>query len=91
MEDQNSDVFLAALADVAKARSIAQLAKDTGLRWESLYKTLTPGAKPRFDTIMKIAKTLGVLSRSKAIMHIPVRGLKNYPNKSRGRLTVFMV
>ena len=60
MEDPNPDVFLAALADVAKARGIAQLAKDTGLGRESLYKTLSPGAKPRFDTIMKITRALGV-------------------------------
>lgn len=60
MEDQNPDVFLAALADVAKARGIAQLAKDTGLGRESLYKSLAPGAKPRFETIMKITKSLGI-------------------------------
>lgn len=60
MEDENPDVFLAALSDVAKARGIAQLAHDTGLGRESLYKTLSPGAKPRFDTIMKITRALGV-------------------------------
>ncbi len=60
MEDENPDVFLAALSDVAKARGIAQLAKDTGLGRESLYKSLASGAKPRFDTIMKITKALGV-------------------------------
>lgn len=60
LEDANPDVFLAALADVAKARGMAQLAKDSGLSRESLYKTLSPGAKPRFDTIMKITKALGV-------------------------------
>lgn len=60
MEDDNPDVFLAALADVAKARGMAQLAEDTGLGRESLYKTLSPGAKPRFETIVKITKALGV-------------------------------
>ena len=60
MEEENPDVFLAALSDGAKARGIAQLAKDTGLGRESLYKSLAPGAKPRFDTIMKITKALGV-------------------------------
>ena len=60
METENPDIFLNALANVAKARGMAQLAKDTGLGRESLYKTLAPGAKPRFDTIMKIAKALGV-------------------------------
>jgi len=61
MEDENPDVFLAALYDVAKARGIAQLAVDTGLGRESLYKTLSPGAKPRFETIMKITKALGMM------------------------------
>jgi probable addiction module antidote protein len=60
MEDSDSSVFLAALADVAKARGMAQLAKDSGLSRESLYKTLAPGAKPRFETIIKITKALGV-------------------------------
>lgn len=60
MEDENPDVFLAALSDVAKARGISQLAKDTGLGRESLYKSLAPGAKPRFDTIVKITKALGM-------------------------------
>jgi probable addiction module antidote protein len=39
---------------------MAQLAKDTGLGRESLYETPSPGAKPRFDTITKITKALGV-------------------------------
>lgn len=67
MEDDNIDVFLAALSDVAKARGMAQLAKDTGLGRESLYKSLTPGARPRFETIMKITKALGVPLAAKSI------------------------
>ena len=66
MEDQNPDVFLAVLADMAKARGIAQLAKDSGLGRESLYKSLAPGAKPRFETIMKITKSLGIPLRIQA-------------------------
>ena len=60
MEDSNPDVFITALATVARARGMTQLAKDSGLSRESLYKTLTPGAKPRFETIVKITKALGV-------------------------------
>jgi probable addiction module antidote protein len=60
LEDPNPEIFLAALGDVAKARGISQLAKDTGLGRESLYKTFSPGTKPRYETIMKIAKALGV-------------------------------
>lgn len=60
LESDDPNVFLAALADVAKARGMTQLAKETGLGRESLYKTLSSGAKPRFDTVMKITKALGV-------------------------------
>lgn len=60
LEDPNPDVFLGALGEVAKARGAAQLAKDTGLSRESLYKTFSPGTKPRFETILKITNALGV-------------------------------
>jgi probable addiction module antidote protein len=43
-EDPNPEVFLAALGDVAKARGMAQIAKDAGLGRESLYKALSAGA-----------------------------------------------
>lgn len=60
LEDKDPDVFLAAIADVAKARGMASIAKSTGLGRESLYKALAPGAKPRYDTILKILRGLGV-------------------------------
>ncbi len=60
LEDENPDVFLVAVADVAKARGMAQLARDTGLGRESLYKALTPGAKPRYDTVLKLVRALGM-------------------------------
>lgn len=60
LEDPNPDAFLLALRDVAKARGMAQLAKETGLRRESLYKTFAAGKKPQFETIVKITKALGV-------------------------------
>ncbi len=60
MEEDDPDLLLAAIGDVAKARGMAQIARDTGLGRESLYKALQPGAKPRFDTVMKVMKALGV-------------------------------
>jgi probable addiction module antidote protein len=60
LEDENPDVFLAAISDVAKARGMAAIAKSTGLGRESLYKALAPGAKPRYDTILKVLHGLGV-------------------------------
>jgi probable addiction module antidote protein len=60
LESGDSDLLLLALGDIARARGMAQVAKDTGLGRESLYKALAPGAKPRFDTVLKVARALGV-------------------------------
>lgn len=60
LEADDPDLLLLALGDIARARGMAQVAKDSGLGRESLYKALTPGAKPRFDTVLKVARALGV-------------------------------
>lgn len=60
LEANDPDLLLLALADVARAKGMAQVAKDAGLGRESLYKALAPGSKPRFETVMKVAKALGV-------------------------------
>jgi probable addiction module antidote protein len=60
LEEDDPDLLLAALSDVARAKGMAQVAKETGLGRESLYKALAPGAKPRFDTVLKVAKALGI-------------------------------
>lgn len=60
LEANDADLLLLALGDVARAKGMAQVAKDAGLGRESLYKALTPGSKPRFETVMKVARALGV-------------------------------
>jgi probable addiction module antidote protein len=60
LEEENPDVFLAALAEVAKARGVTQIAKATGLGRESLYKALSPGAHPRHETIRRVIGALGL-------------------------------
>ena len=60
LETDDPDLLLLALGDVARARGMAQVAKDAGLGRESLYKALAPGAKPRFDTVLKVARALGI-------------------------------
>lgn len=60
LEDANPDVFLVAVGQVAKARGMSAVAENTGLGRESLYKALTPGAKPRYDTILRVLQGLGV-------------------------------
>ncbi|MDO9316655.1 MAG: putative addiction module antidote protein [Gammaproteobacteria bacterium] len=60
LETDDPDLLLLALGDIARAKGMAQVAKDAGLGRESLYKALAPGAKPRFDTVLKVARALGV-------------------------------
>lgn len=60
LETNDPDLLLLALGDVARAKGMAQVAKDAGLGRESLYKALAPGAKPRFETVVKVARALGV-------------------------------
>jgi len=65
----DTDLLLAAIGDVAKARGMAQVARDSGLRHESLYKALTAGAKPRFDTVFKVLQALGVRIQAQPLIH----------------------
>ena len=69
LDDDNPDLFLTAVKDVARARGMTQLAKDTGLGRESLYKALSPGARPRYDTILKVVRALGVTLHAAPISH----------------------
>ena len=60
-EAGDDPAFIAkALGDIAKARSMTQLAKDTGLGRESLYKALSGEGNPSFGTILKVIKALGL-------------------------------
>ena len=60
LEEPDPDVFLTAIGQVATARGMARIADRTGLGRESLYKALAPGAKPRYDTVLKVLQSLGV-------------------------------
>jgi len=60
LEDSNPEVFLMAVADVAKAKGMSHVASQTGLGRESLYKAFAPGAKPRYDTVLKVLRALGI-------------------------------
>jgi probable addiction module antidote protein len=47
------------LGDIAKVRGMAQLAKDTGLSRESLYKSLSGERVPSTDTLFKVIRAMG--------------------------------
>lgn len=60
LENPDTDAFLVAVRDIAKAQGISNVAEIAGLGRESLYKTLKPGAQPRFDTVRRLLSALGV-------------------------------
>ena len=69
LEEAGDDAaFIAkALGNIAKARGMTQLARDTGLGRESLYKALSGEGNPSFATILKVTRTLGLQLRASTI------------------------
>ena len=53
-------VVVAALGDIARAKGMTQIARETGLGRESLYKALSPTGNPEFATILKVVGALGL-------------------------------
>ncbi|WP_449426761.1 addiction module antidote protein [Rhodanobacter umsongensis] len=62
LEEAGDDpAFIAeALGTVARARGMSQLARDTGLAREALYRALSPTGNPSFGTVLKVIKALGL-------------------------------
>lgn len=59
LEDGDPALLGAALGDIARARGMTQLAKDTGLSREGLYKSLSGERAPSTETLFKVLKALG--------------------------------
>lgn len=71
LEEGDSQLIITALGNIAKAKGMTQIAKDTGLRRESLYKALSPKGNPEFSTILKVIHALG-MKLSAQPLHIHV-------------------
>ena len=66
-EAKGDTAFIAkALGDIARARGMTQVARDTGLSRESLYKALSGERSPDFDTILKVVSALGIRLHAEA-------------------------
>jgi len=59
MDDGDTALLAAVLGDIARARGMTHLARDTGLSRESLYKSLSGERSPSSDTLFKVMKALG--------------------------------
>ena len=60
LEGNDAPLLAAALGDIARARGMTSVARDSGITREALYKALRPGSEPRFDTINRVCAALGV-------------------------------
>ncbi len=60
LEENDPALLAAALGDIARSRGMTQVAKDSGITREALYKALRPGSEPRFDTLSRVCAALGV-------------------------------
>jgi len=60
LENGDLDEFLSAMDDIARAKGMSKIAKETGLSRESLYKAFKAGSQPRFDTVLKILNSFGI-------------------------------
>jgi probable addiction module antidote protein len=85
LEEAGGDAaFIAkALGDIARAKGMAQVAKDAGLSRESLYKALSGERSPDFDTILKVVGALGLRLHAEA----PHGSFRGSTSRSRSRTT----
>jgi probable addiction module antidote protein len=65
-ELRDSALIAAALGDVARAKGMSKIARDTGLGRESLYKALSPTGNPELATVVKVVHALGLQLHAKA-------------------------
>ncbi|MBI9037435.1 MAG: putative addiction module antidote protein [Bacteroidales bacterium] len=74
LEDGNNSDMIIAIGHIAKSIGMTKIAEETGLSRPSLYKALSDGAKPQFETIMKVLKAIGGQIRIN-----PISAKKNAP------------
>ena len=60
MASGDSTLIMSALGDIARAKGMSAIARETGLNRESLYKTFKTGTEPKFDTVLKIMSALNL-------------------------------
>jgi probable addiction module antidote protein len=60
LEEGDPALIAAAMGDIARAKGITQIARETGLGRESLYKTLSTEGNPEFATVLKVVRALGL-------------------------------
>ena len=60
MEEGDPSALAEALGSVARAHGMTEIARASGMSREALYKALRPNAQPRFETVAKVCRAMGV-------------------------------
>lgn len=68
--ENDPDLVVAALGDIARSKGMTKLAKDSGLTRASLYKSLSAGGNPEFNTVIKVVNALGIKLEAVTPMNI---------------------
>ena len=66
-EEGDPALVAAAMGDIARAKGITQIARETGLGRESLYKALSPEGNPEFAAVLKVVRALGLRLHATAV------------------------
>jgi probable addiction module antidote protein len=66
LEEGDPALVAAVLGEIARAKGMTEIARETGLGRESLYKALSPEGNPEFSTVLKVVKALGLRLRAAA-------------------------
>ena len=67
LEEGDPALVAAALGDIARAKGMTDIARQTGLGRESLYKALSPEGNPEFITVLKVIRALGLRLRASSV------------------------
>ena len=67
LKEGDPALVAAAMGDIARAKGITQIARETGLGRESLYKALSPEGNPEFATVLKVVRALGLRLHATAV------------------------
>jgi probable addiction module antidote protein len=66
LQENDPSLVAAALGDIARAKGMTQIARETGLGRESLYKALSAEGNPEFATVLRVVRSLGLSLHAKA-------------------------
>ena len=91
LEENDPAMLASALGDIARARGMTQLAKETGLSRESLYKGLSGDRIPSTETLLKVIHALGFNNR---LLTLDMLGFltvldKALPHQKTGRTSIY--